>query len=145
MKFGFLCHQIRDQFFGPINRDLIWYAPLYPAIPLNVLVDLYALLAHGSSAFARGAANSHHVYKTANRRICSFLFSRRLVVKTDHHPAAVPKLDIVAIEQPLCLIGCVIVVCANNRLEPDEMPVASDGVSPIFLHPGFNSMVATHH
>jgi hypothetical protein len=44
---GFLRHQIGYQFFGPVNRDLIAYRALYPAIPLDVLVDLYALLAHG--------------------------------------------------------------------------------------------------
>jgi hypothetical protein len=43
---GFLCHQLGYQFFGPVNRDLIRDGPLYPAIPLNVPVDLYALLAH---------------------------------------------------------------------------------------------------
>jgi hypothetical protein len=43
---GLLCDQFCDQFFGPVNRDLIRDGPLYPAIPLNVLVDLYALLAH---------------------------------------------------------------------------------------------------
>jgi hypothetical protein len=44
---GFLCHQLSDQFFGPVDGDLIGYGPLYPAIPFNVLVDLDALLAHG--------------------------------------------------------------------------------------------------
>jgi hypothetical protein len=47
VKRGFLCHQFSDQFFGPVNRDLIRDGPLYPAIPLNILVDLYALLTHG--------------------------------------------------------------------------------------------------
>jgi hypothetical protein len=46
---GFLCHQLSYQFLGPINRYLIRDAPLYPAIPLNVLVDLYALFAHEQS------------------------------------------------------------------------------------------------
>jgi hypothetical protein len=46
VQFGFLCHQFGDQFFGPVNRGLIADSPLYSAIPLNVLVDLYALLAH---------------------------------------------------------------------------------------------------
>jgi hypothetical protein len=43
---GFLRYQLGYQFLGPVNRDLIGNGPLYPAIPLNVLVDLYALLAH---------------------------------------------------------------------------------------------------
>jgi hypothetical protein len=47
VKRGFLCHQLGDQFFGPVNRDLIGYSALYPSIPLNVFVDLDALLAHG--------------------------------------------------------------------------------------------------
>jgi hypothetical protein len=46
VKRGFLGHQIGDQFFGPVNRDLIAYSSLYSAIPLDVLVDLDALLAH---------------------------------------------------------------------------------------------------
>jgi hypothetical protein len=46
VQFGFLCHQLGYQFFGPINRGLIAYRALYPAIPLDVLVDLYALLTH---------------------------------------------------------------------------------------------------
>jgi hypothetical protein len=46
MKFGFLCHQFGDQFLGPVNRDLIRDGPLYPAIPLNILVDLVALFTH---------------------------------------------------------------------------------------------------
>jgi hypothetical protein len=44
---SFLCHQLSYQFFGPVNRDLIAYRSLYFAIPLNILVDLYALFAHG--------------------------------------------------------------------------------------------------
>jgi hypothetical protein len=47
VKRGFLRHQLSNQFFGPINRDVIAYRALYPAIPLNILVDLYALFAHG--------------------------------------------------------------------------------------------------
>jgi hypothetical protein len=47
---------------------------------------------------------------------------------------AVPKLDIVAIEHPLCLLGGLIIVRTNNWFESDEMPVASDSISPIFLH-----------
>jgi hypothetical protein len=47
VKSGFLCQQFGYQFFGPVNRNLIRYRPLYPAIPLNVPVDFYALLAHG--------------------------------------------------------------------------------------------------
>jgi hypothetical protein len=43
----FLCHQFGYQLFGPVDGDLIRYSSLYSAIPLNVFVDLYALLAHG--------------------------------------------------------------------------------------------------
>jgi hypothetical protein len=46
VKVGFLCHQLSDQFFGSVNRDLIAYRALYLAIPLNRLVDVYALVAH---------------------------------------------------------------------------------------------------
>jgi hypothetical protein len=46
MKRGFLGLQFGDQVFGPVNRDWIRNRPLYPTIPLNVLVDLYALFAH---------------------------------------------------------------------------------------------------
>ena len=54
MKFGFLCHQLGYQFFGPVNRTLIGDVPLYPAIPHNFLVDLVALFTHGH-AFAGGS------------------------------------------------------------------------------------------
>jgi hypothetical protein len=43
---GFLRYQPSYQFFGPVNSDLIAYRSLYLAIPLNILVDLYALFAH---------------------------------------------------------------------------------------------------
>jgi hypothetical protein len=58
MKFGFLCHQLGYQFFGPVNRDLIRDGPLYPPIPLNVLVDFVALVTHGH-AFSGGSQPSH--------------------------------------------------------------------------------------
>jgi hypothetical protein len=43
---GFLCHQFSDQLLGPVDRDLIRDGALYQAIPLDVLVDLCALLTH---------------------------------------------------------------------------------------------------
>jgi hypothetical protein len=46
VKRGLFGHQFGDQFFGPVNRDLIAYRALYRPIPLNRLVDVYALLAH---------------------------------------------------------------------------------------------------
>jgi hypothetical protein len=58
MKFGFLRQQLGYQFFGPINRDLIRDGPLYPAIPLNVLVDLVALVTHGL-AFSGGSQSGY--------------------------------------------------------------------------------------
>jgi hypothetical protein len=40
----------------------------------------------------------------------------------------------VAIKQPLCPFGGLVVIRTNDWLEPDEMPVTSDSISPIFLH-----------
>jgi hypothetical protein len=46
VKRVFLILQFCDQLFSPINRDLIAYLALDPAIPLNRFVDLNALLTH---------------------------------------------------------------------------------------------------
>jgi len=57
---GFLGLQISDQFFGPIDRDLIAYCSLYPTIPLNGLVDLYELsrtCARSRFTFKEGLSN----------------------------------------------------------------------------------------
>jgi hypothetical protein len=46
VKGGLLRQQFSDQFFGPINRDLIAYREQYHSIPLNRFVDYDALIAH---------------------------------------------------------------------------------------------------
>jgi hypothetical protein len=42
------CLQIRKKYFYPIKRELIAQKAGNPAIPLNGLVDLDALIAHGT-------------------------------------------------------------------------------------------------
>jgi hypothetical protein len=46
MEGDLLSLQISDQFFGPINRDLVVYREQYPSIPFNCLIDLDALVTH---------------------------------------------------------------------------------------------------
>jgi hypothetical protein len=67
-----MSHQLADQFLGPVNRNLIRDGPLYPAIPLNVLIDLYALLAHDQFRIRARGSPIATTYKTAKRPICSF-------------------------------------------------------------------------
>jgi hypothetical protein len=57
-----LRQQFSDQFFGPINRDLIAYREQYHSIPLNRLVDYDALITHGSSRIC-AAGLPHAVYR----------------------------------------------------------------------------------
>jgi hypothetical protein len=46
VKCGLLAFQFGNQLFGSVNRELITYRALYPAIPLDRFVDLNALLTH---------------------------------------------------------------------------------------------------
>jgi hypothetical protein len=71
MKCGFLCHQLGNQIFGLVDRDLIRDGPLYPAIPLDVLVDLYALFTHEQFRIAIRHFSCAHIYMTVKRLICS--------------------------------------------------------------------------
>jgi hypothetical protein len=53
VKRGLLSQQFSNQFFGPIDRDLIAYREQYYLIPLNPFVEFDALIAHASPALAR--------------------------------------------------------------------------------------------
>ena len=44
VKRGLLSQQFSDQFFGPINRDLVAYREQYSSIPLNRFVQFDARL-----------------------------------------------------------------------------------------------------
>jgi hypothetical protein len=48
VKRSLLSQQFSDQFFGPINRDLIVYREQYSSIALNRFVEFDALIAHGT-------------------------------------------------------------------------------------------------
>jgi hypothetical protein len=58
VKRGFLCLQIGDQFFGPINSHLIAYRDQYSLIPLNRFVDFEALIAHRTPLESRNGATA---------------------------------------------------------------------------------------
>jgi hypothetical protein len=62
-----------------------------------------------------------------------FLF--RLARQPDNEARAIPNFDIVNVKQPFCLFGCLVIVLTNNRFEPDEMPIGTDGKSPVLCHP----------
>jgi hypothetical protein len=64
MKRDLLSHQFSDQFFDPINRDLIAYQEQYSLIPLDLCVEFDALIAHRTP------------FRTANR---SNLMGRRIL------------------------------------------------------------------
>ena len=63
MKRSLLSEQFSDQFFGPINRDLIVYREQYSSTPLNLCVEFDALIAHRTPLELRqaeGACASSH-------------------------------------------------------------------------------------
>jgi hypothetical protein len=53
----------------------------------------------------------------------------------DDQALAAPKLNVVAVHQPLGFLDWLGIVAADQRLKAYEMPVASDGISPVFDHP----------
>jgi hypothetical protein len=69
---GFLRLQIRDKFFGAVNRNLIQDRPLYVAIPLNRLVDLVALLTHWAPPFQAGEPTGPPVIPITKSRLFGF-------------------------------------------------------------------------
>jgi hypothetical protein len=48
VKCVFFSLQFRNQFFGPVNRDLIAYCEKYSPISLNGFINLDTLLTHGT-------------------------------------------------------------------------------------------------
>jgi hypothetical protein len=48
---------------------------------------------------------------------------------------AAPKLNIVPVNQTAGLLDCLCIVGANQRFESNEMPIVTNGVSPILCHP----------
>jgi hypothetical protein len=59
----------------------------------------------------------------------------RLTIQSDDEPWAAPELDRTAINQLPGPLDCVGIVIARERSEVDEMPVLSDGISPVIRHP----------
>jgi hypothetical protein len=48
---------------------------------------------------------------------------------------AAPKLDVVDVDQPLCLFDCLGIVGAKQRLESGKVVVTADNVGSILGHP----------
>jgi hypothetical protein len=63
------------------------------------------------------------------------LSAGRAMFQSGYKACAAPKLNGVAIHKAFGLFDCLSVVDANQRLESNEMAVASDDVSPILFHP----------
>jgi hypothetical protein len=57
------------------------------------------------------------------------------VADPDHQALAAPKLNVVPVNESLGFLDCLGIVTANQRLKACEMPVAPDGISPVFDHP----------
>jgi hypothetical protein len=59
------------------------------------------------------------------------------VADPGHKPIAIPKLNVVAVDQALGFLYCLGVVVTNQRLESNEMAVDAHRVRAVFTHGAF--------
>jgi hypothetical protein len=60
----------------------------------------------------------------------------RLVLQRNNKPGPTPNLEVVTVHQLFGFGDRLLIVVANQRLEPDKVAVNSNGVNPILCHMG---------